>query len=57
MLISFGEKDHTVPRAITEAIYDKQKRNTAPHRTAPQQRHPGAHPRIGLQFRLESRRS
>jgi len=29
MLIISGEKDHTVPRAITDAIYDKQKRNTA----------------------------
>jgi pimeloyl-ACP methyl ester carboxylesterase len=27
MLIISGEKDHTVPRAISEAIYDKQKRN------------------------------
>jgi pimeloyl-ACP methyl ester carboxylesterase len=29
MLIISGEKDHTVPRAITDAIYDKQKRNSA----------------------------
>lgn len=29
MLIISGEKDHTVPRAISEAIYGKQKRNQA----------------------------
>jgi pimeloyl-ACP methyl ester carboxylesterase len=29
LLIISGEKDHTVPRAITNGIYDKQKRNTA----------------------------
>jgi pimeloyl-ACP methyl ester carboxylesterase len=29
LLIISGEKDHTVPRAITNAIYDKQKRNEA----------------------------
>lgn len=29
MLVISGEKDHTVPRAISEAIYDKQKRNIA----------------------------
>jgi non-heme chloroperoxidase len=27
LLIISGEKDHTVPRAISDAIYDKQKRN------------------------------
>jgi dipeptidyl aminopeptidase/acylaminoacyl peptidase len=27
MLIISGEKDHTVPRAISDAIYAKQKRN------------------------------
>lgn len=29
MLVISGEKDHTVPRAISEAIYNKQKHNTA----------------------------
>jgi len=29
MLIISGEKGHTVPRAIADALYDKQKRNTA----------------------------
>jgi non-heme chloroperoxidase len=29
MLIISGEKDHTSPRAINDAIYDKQKRNAA----------------------------
>jgi pimeloyl-ACP methyl ester carboxylesterase len=28
MLVISGEKDHTVPRAISEAIYNKQKHNT-----------------------------
>ncbi|MFD0577327.1 hypothetical protein [Dactylosporangium darangshiense] len=27
MLIVSGEQDHTVPRAISDAIYNKQKRN------------------------------
>ncbi|MEV4509143.1 alpha/beta hydrolase [Dactylosporangium sp. NPDC049525] len=29
MLIISGEKDHTVPRAISDAIFNKQRRNTA----------------------------
>jgi non-heme chloroperoxidase len=28
LLVISGAKDHTVPRAISDAIYDRQKRNT-----------------------------